>query len=182
MATRPLPAAPPPLTDAGLLAALRRGEADALGAAYHRYAPELLLLARRLLGNAAEAEDVVQDLFVGLPEALARYEDRGQLAGWLRTLVARLALMRLRSGRRRRESPLELAPPPAARHPEPTGALTLAALLAALPEAQRLVVVLRAIEGYSHAEVAALLGIRRNAAEVRYHRALARLRELQEDS
>ncbi len=181
MATRPLPTAPPPLTDAGLLAALRRGDADALGAAYHRHAPGLLLLARRLLGSMAEAEDVVQDLFVGLPEALERYEDRGRFEGWLRTLVARLALMRLRSGRRRRESPLELAPVLATRQREPDGALTLSALLAALPEEQRVVVVLKAIEGYSHAEVAALLGIRRNAAEVRYHRALARLRELEEE-
>jgi DNA-directed RNA polymerase specialized sigma24 family protein len=43
------------------------------------------------------------------------------------------------------------------------------------------VVVLKVIEGYSHEEIAELLGIRRNASEVRLHRAIKRLRKLLED-
>ncbi len=181
MATRPLPTAAPLLRDADLIPALRRGNPDALGTVYRWHAPALLRLAARLLGSRTEAEDVVQDLFVGLPEALGSYEERGQLIGWLRTIVVRLALMRIRGGRRRRETPLELSPAPHARDHEPTTGLTLAALLARLPEEQRTVVVLRTIEGYSHAEVAELLGVRRNTIEVRFHRAMARLRELLEE-
>ena len=181
MATRPLDTGPPPLADIDPLPGLRQGDPDALGAAYHRYAPELVLLTGRLLGSLTEAEDVVQDLFVGLPEALDRYEERGQFHAWLRTLAVRLALMRLRSRRRRRETPLDLAPAAPAPPHEPTAGLTLTALLARLPEDQRAVVLLRTIEGYSHAEVAELLGVRRNTVEVRFHRAMARLRELLED-
>jgi RNA polymerase sigma-70 factor (ECF subfamily) len=51
-----------------------------------------------------------------------------------------------------------------------------------LPEDQRVVVVLKAIEGYSHDEIAELLGIRRNSSEVRFHRALQRLRKVLEAS
>ena len=180
MATRPLPFPAPALTDPDSLPALRRGDPDALGALYHHHAPALLLLARRLLGSAAEAEDLVQDLFVGLPEALAHYQERGSLGPWLRTVATRMALMRLRSRRTRGEVALGTTPLSAAPATEPADRMTLTTLLAQLPEEQRVVVVLRSIEGYSHAEVAELLGLRRNTVEVRYHRALERLRDLLE--
>lgn len=175
MATRPIPVPQPVLTGADLLAALQRGDPAALGAVYRRHAPALLLAARRLLGDAAEAEDVVQDAFVALPEALGRYREEGKLGGWLRTLVMRLALMRLRKGRRTGRMPDTLAAPAG---PEAEGRITLAALLARLPEEQRVVVVLRTIEGYAPEEVAELLGVRRNTVDVRLHRAMARLRTL----
>ena len=101
MATRPLPFPAPALTDPDSLPAIRRGDPDALGALYDHRAPAILLLARRLLGSAAEAEDLVQDLFVGLPEALAHYQERGSLGPWLRTVATRMALMRLRRRRTR---------------------------------------------------------------------------------
>lgn len=182
MTSTPLSAITPVLPDAAPLDALRRGDAGALSEVYRQHGPALRLLARRLLGSSSEADDLVQDLFVGLPEALERYEERGRFGEWLRRIVVRLALMRQRSGRRRRESPLELVPAAAPlRTPEPASAVSLTSLLASLPREQRTVVVLRAIEGYSHAEIAELLGIRRNTVEVRYHRALRRLRQLLEE-
>ncbi len=182
MTSSPLSAGAPPSIDAAPLEALRRGEISALSEVYRCHAPGLRLLARRLLGSASEADDLVQDLFVGLPEALERYEERGRFGEWLRRIVVRLALMRQRSGRRRRESPLELVTASARpRTPDPTARLSLSRVLATLPEEQRMVVVLRAIEGYSHVEVAELLGVRRNTVEVRYHRALQRLRQMLED-
>jgi RNA polymerase sigma factor (sigma-70 family) len=81
----------------------RLGEAEALAALYHRHGQQLFGLAWWLTGSHADAEDVVQDLFVGLPEALRRYEERGRLEAWLRAVVVRLVLMRKRAERRRRE-------------------------------------------------------------------------------
>lgn len=151
---------------------------DALSRLYQLHARELLGLARRLTGSIADAEDVVQDLFVGLPEALRRYDERGYLRGWLRRLTVRLALMRLRSGRLRRESDLDdrIAASRAAEHRQVHEAIDR------LGPDDRAIVVLKIVEGYEHAEIAELLGIRRNASEVRLHRALARLRkQLEED-
>src|ERR1041385_7338628 len=65
---------------AALIAAARRGSADALGALYDRHAGPLLAIAYRLLQSRADAEDVVHDVFVGLPELLRKYEERGALA------------------------------------------------------------------------------------------------------
>lgn len=174
-ATQAIPAA---LDEPALVARLRRGEMDALRDLYQLHATELLGLARRLTGSIADAEDVVQDLFVGLPEAISKYQERGYLRAWLRQLTVRLALMRIRSGRLRRESDLDeaLASKRSTDHRQVHEAI------ASLSADDRAIVILKVVEGYDHAEIAELLGIRRNASEVRLHRALARLRKrLEED-
>jgi RNA polymerase sigma-70 factor (ECF subfamily) len=180
--TLPSHIAPPaPATDADLVARIRAGDGDALSCAYYRHAGTLLTLAARLLHSGPDAQDVVQDLFVGLPEALENYQERGQLLAWLKTAVVRLGLMRLRAQRRRQETVLWPATLDAS---GVAGAapdrLDMARAMARLPDAERAVVVLRALEGYSHDEIAELLGIRRNTAEVRFHRGLNRLRKLLE--
>lgn len=159
------------------MARLRAGEMDALREVYQLHATDLLGLARRLTGSVSDAEDVVQDLFVGLPEAIAKYQERGYLRAWLRRLTVRLALMRLRSGRLRREVYLDGSEPSVTR----SDARQVHEALAMLGPDDRAIVVLKIVEGYDHAEIAELLGIRRNASEVRLHRALARLRKLLEE-
>src|ERR1043166_6892275 len=77
---------------AALTAAARRGSADAV---YRPHAGPVLPIAYRLLQSRADAEDVVHDVFVGLPELLRKYEERGALAAWLKTVTARVALARL---------------------------------------------------------------------------------------
>jgi len=72
------------------------GDLAALGGLYDRYAGILLAVAYRLLMSKDDAEDVVHDVFVGLPEAFRRYEERGALAGWLKRVTVRVALSRLR--------------------------------------------------------------------------------------
>src|SRR5215510_7288038 len=83
-------------SDARLVADAALGAPDALAALYSRYAKQLLAVAYRLLQTTQDAEDVVHDVFVGLPEALRRYEERGSLGSWLHKITARVALMRLR--------------------------------------------------------------------------------------
>ncbi len=165
-----------------LIDRLRAGEADALTLAWQSHAATLLLLARRLLGPD-DGPDAVQDLFVALPEAMGQYREQGQFGAWLKRLLVRIALMRLRSRRRRRETPLEAETAAAPATPL-AGAerWDLTRALARLSPDQRIVVVLKAVEGYSHEEIGELLGLRRNTCEVRYHRALRLLRHSLEAS
>jgi RNA polymerase sigma-70 factor, ECF subfamily len=164
-------------TDAQLAAYAARGQADALAALYARYAKDLLATAWRLLQSRADAEDVVHDVFVGLPEALRRYEERGALGAWLRTITARLALMRLRE-----QTALPLAEVNNQDHAAAPGktdaSLTVEQVLRRLSPNLRAVLVLKEIEGFTHAEIAALLDISIGASEVRLHRALKALREM----
>jgi RNA polymerase sigma-70 factor (ECF subfamily) len=160
--------------DPALLGRVRAGDRDALSALYRVHAAEMLALAARLTGSRSDAEDVVQDLFLRLPRALARYDERGRFLPWLKQLTVRTALVRLRSGRRRRETGLvevesfwvgDSADDQAVRD-----------ALDHLSVEDRAIVILKVVEGYSHAEIAALLEIPKGTSEVRLHRALERLR------
>ncbi len=64
---------------ASLIAEARAGSPDALSALYLEHGAALFRLAYRLVGGREDAEDVVHDVFVGLPEALRRYEDPRRL-------------------------------------------------------------------------------------------------------
>jgi len=155
--------------------AVRAGNPDALAALYGEYGRALYRLAYRLTGTREDAEDVVHDVFVGLPEALGRYEERGRFASWLKRVTARVALMRLRARNRRREVALDSAAGET-EQPAPSERDGLEAAVNTLPDHLRAVLVLKEIEGYAHAEIAELLGISEGASRVRLTRALKRLR------
>jgi RNA polymerase sigma-70 factor, ECF subfamily len=165
------------ISDAQLIAEVARGDTQALALLYRRHAHELLAVAFRVLQTRADAEDVVHDVFVGLPEALRRYEERGALGAWLRKVTARVALMRLRQDSARRTEPLGHTNEPAASNTADE-ALTIERALQQLSPGLRAVLVLKEIEGFSHAEIADLLDISVGASEVRLHRALRTLRGL----
>ena len=156
-------------------AAAASGSPIAIAELYGRYGPALYRLAYRLTGTREDAEDVVHDVFVGLPEALERYEERGRVDAWLKRITARVALMRLRSGRRRPVMRLENAEIPAVSGEPP---IDLQAAVDALPIKLRSVLVLKEIEGYSHAEIADLLDISAVTSRVRLLRAMAKLRQI----
>lgn len=169
---------PSPARDpAGLAEAARGGSSAALGDLYGRFGPALFRLAYGLTASKEDAEDVVHDVFVGLPEALQGYEERGRLDAWLRRLTARVALMRLRSLRRRSEVLLESDAVGATGAPGAEG-IELQAAVDSLPAPLRSVLVLKEIEGYSHAEIGEMLNISTVASRVRLARAMARLRRL----
>jgi RNA polymerase sigma-70 factor (ECF subfamily) len=177
-----MPVSPAPLRELSeqqLLARLRTGDGEALRVIFDQYAADLHRLAHRLLGSSDDADDVVQDVFVGLPTALARYTERGTLGPWLRRITARLALMRLRGDRRRDATDLRSAPSgPHAPEPDVLLKDRLTRAIAGLSPPLRVVFVLRMIEKCSHEEIASLLGTSVSASKVRLHRALQQLRPL----
>lgn len=89
--------------ESDLVGQVAAGNPDGLAALYRLHGAALFRLARRLTASVEDAEDVLHDLFVGLPESIHKYEGRGTLIGWLKRVLVRLALMRLRAERRRRE-------------------------------------------------------------------------------
>jgi RNA polymerase sigma factor (sigma-70 family) len=153
------------------------GAPDGIAGLYRLYSGHLLLLSWRLTGSRHDAEDIVHDLFLGLPEAVRSFEHRGSFAGWLNRVATRMALMRMRSARRRREATLEDSQPVVSDSLSAEDRSDLDQHIAALPTTLRAVLVLRQIEGYSHEEVGALLGISSGASRVRFNRAVQRLRQ-----
>jgi RNA polymerase sigma-70 factor (ECF subfamily) len=165
-----------------LLRSVRGGNPSALAELYERYGPLAHRTAFRLTGSSDDADDVVQDVFIGLPEALGRYDERGRFDQWIGRVVVRVTLMRMRSVRRRADTIAARSPQ---FHPEPHGEanalhdrVAIDRALEQLAPNARVVFVLKAVEGYTHAEIADMLGVSRAAAEVRYWRAIRRLRSL----
>ncbi|MEO7104490.1 MAG: RNA polymerase sigma factor [Gemmatimonadaceae bacterium] len=156
----------------------RSGEPSAIADLYGRYATTLYQTAYRITGSRSDAEDVVHDLFVGLPSALKRYEDHGQLAAWLKRVAVRLALVRLRSNHRRSTTSLDdshtLISPDSSDSRANLDALQQKIM--ALPDTLRAVLVLNRVEGYTHDEIAALLNITSAASRTRLSRAIEMLR------
>src|ERR1043165_8907600 len=88
-------------SESDTLAAARSGSADALGTLFARHAGLVYRVALRLTASDADAQDIVQDVFVGLPEALRGYEEHGSFEAWLKRVAVRCALMRMRAAERR---------------------------------------------------------------------------------
>ncbi len=171
--------------DEPAIAGARQGSSDAIATLYRRYTAQLLRMLRSFTGSQQDAEDIVHDLFLGLPELLRSYEHRSEFYPWLRVVAVRIALMKMRASRRRErfidDWPTD-ANAPAPPH-DPWTATDLEAAIARLPESLRVVFVLRKIEDRSHAETAQLLGVSQGAVRVRYRRAVRQLRAwLERDS
>jgi RNA polymerase sigma-70 factor (ECF subfamily) len=157
------------------------GDVAAFGMIVESTSDALVRLAARLMGSVPDGEDVVQEAYLkayrGLSEG--RFDGRAQLRTWLGRIVVNTALDALRSRKR--------APTPRADLPEGAdtnaSAETRAALaeldawLTTLPPEQRVAIVLKSVEGYTSAEIAAALGCSEGAVEQRLVRARASLRQ-----
>lgn len=167
--------------DAALAGAVRKGSTEALAALYRRHADDVYRTAYRVTGSEHEADDVLQDVFVGLRRALDRYEERGSFAAWLRAVTTRTALLHLRHRRRSAVRDVDVDTEQSSRPPDAALAeerIVARQALASLPDSLRVVFVLKEIAGYSHREIAELLGIGLGTSRVRLHRAWATLEQL----
>jgi len=161
-----------------LAARIQSGSIDALEELYRATSADLLRLATRMTRDPAEAADVVHDVFIGLPAALASYEERGQLPAWLRRVTARTVIQRARARRRSEQRDTSYAADRPGTTAATDGAVTAEDALARLPMALRSVVVLKELEGMSHGEIAKTLGISATASRLRLWRGLEKLRHL----
>lgn len=136
-------------------------------------------MAYRITGTIDDADDVVQDVFAGLPNALRTYEGRGTFGAWIHRLATRTSLLVLRgSGRRGKWHRRAASEQATTSSPDRiTERLVLQEALDLMPEDLRVVFILKEVEGYSHAEIADLVGISAGASGVRLHRARKLLRK-----
>jgi len=173
--------------DKELARLIRRGDEAAFRRLVQREAPYLYGIARALVGNAADAEDLVQETFAGAFKG--RYRGESSLRTWLVGILVRQAGMLRRSPWWRRHRPLrdhDATADPAGKVESTAGGdaskgvearLDLATMLAALSPEHRAVIVLRELQGMTYEEMAAALGIPRGTVESRLHRAREELRK-----
>jgi RNA polymerase sigma-70 factor (ECF subfamily) len=165
----------------------RAGAVDAQESIYRAFQRPVRTLARRLVSRTAVAEELAQDVFIEVLQSLAQFDGRGSFAGWVRAITVRKCLMHLRSPWQRglrwvgALTDDHLVTDSAAGEREgPAAALDLERALAQLSDTARVVVWLHDVEGYTHAEIGALLGGTASLSKSQLARAHARLRELLE--
>jgi RNA polymerase sigma-70 factor (ECF subfamily) len=169
------------VTEAELVLQAQGGDQAAFGLLVERHAPMVRRLTRTILRHEEDADDAAQDAFLSAWNALHRFDPRLPLGPWL----GRIALNAARDLRRRRRvRTTEALPPSMATGGPGPDVDTERALLRArlrealkdLPERQRVAVVLFEVEGYSHAEIGAMLGIPEGTARSDVFHARRRLR------
>lgn len=157
--------------DADLLRRAASGDAGAAEALVRAHLRRLVSLARRLLGDATEAEDVAQDVFVQLWRIAPRWRDQdAKLSTWLHRVAVNACYDRLRKrgrwvGEEAAADVADAAPHPAQRLLRQQVAQAVNDALLALPERQRAAIVLCHYEEVSNIEAAAILQISVDALE-----------------
>jgi RNA polymerase sigma-70 factor (ECF subfamily) len=148
------------LDDVALVRRVQRGDLEAFEPLYRRHAGRTYALCLRLTGDGVVAAERVQDVFVRVWERIRSYRGDSAFTSWLHRLTVNVVLQDMRSTRRRESRVMlddtAIAETPAVRSDE---RMDLDTALLRLPPGARIVFVLHEIEGYSHDEIASLLGL-----------------------
>ena len=175
--------------DAELLRRVRAGERDAVDALYERFRRPAFALARRILADDVLAEDVLQDVFLGVWKDPAAFDGaRGSVSSWLLAMVHHKAVdaVRREESQRRRvgraEEELGLSVPTATRDVEDEAWTRVVSeqvrtALGVLPAPQREALTLAYYGGYTQREVAALTGAPLGTVKTRMLAGMRRLKD-----
>ena len=168
------------MSESELVAALRKGDAQAQRSAYDLHARKLYPVCLRYMGSEMAAQDCLQDSFIIIFKRIDQFRNDGPLVGWMRKVAVNVCLTALRN---RKVEEVEMGSEAELQYIEDTGALgtmtasDLIGLIRALPDGYREVFNLHAIEGYPHHEVASMLGISETNSKVRLSRARLMLQQ-----
>lgn len=181
-----------PGSDEALMLAYARGDATAFETLYARHRAALFRYVRRLVHDAALAEDLYQDVWMRVINARDRYADSARFTTWLYTIAHNRVMDHYRAARLREtgrigpgedgdEDPLEQLPDPAASTPETLLereqlVRRVVAAVDALPVAQREAFVLQQEGGLSLEGIAQVTGVNAETAKSRLRYAFAKLR------
>jgi RNA polymerase sigma-70 factor (ECF subfamily) len=158
------------------------GDMLAFETIYNTYANACYSLALRISGNAALAQDIVQEVFIKIINKISSFRNEGYFAGWVRRIVANETINRIKS-----ETRLHLVGEEEALNC-PSGDLfeqdwlsacrDLDTLVTKLSATSRAVLLLHEVEGYSHKEIAELYGKSESFSKVTLSRAYASLKKI----
>ena len=181
--------------EAALVERLKAGDEQALGSIFTRHSAKLYNVAQRILGNAADAEEVIQDVFWMAFRKANSFQGHSQFSTWLYRLTVNAALGRIRRGRKNKDVEYEEYLPKfqddghhrvrplvdwsdtlEEKYAEQETQALLARALDQLKPLDKSVIVLSDLEGFSDKEIAPMVGLTVSAVKTRLHRARLFLR------
>lgn len=161
-----------------LILNIAKGNRESLAQLYEKTRPAVYSLALSYLKNQADAQDVVQDVFVQVWNCAQGYQAKGYPMAWLMTVTRNMALQKLRADARFQElSPQQWQEIPAVENQNTAQARALLQVVfKILSEQERRIVCLHAVAGLKHREIAKLLELPLATELSKYHRALKKLK------
>lgn len=178
----------PAVADEEIVGRIRQGETELFETIMRRYNQPLFRVARSIVGDDLEAEDVLQETYVKVFEHLGQFAGTAKFSTWLTRIVVNESISRLRRQKRCEtlDDPERIhvkaklsakAPGPEEEAAQEQIRQLLEAAVDQLPDAYRSVFVMRAVNGMTTAETAQCLGLTDENVKIRMHRARARLRQ-----
>ncbi len=172
--------------DPGSVQRAARGDAKAHEIIYRAYSPPVYSVCLRFTRVPAQAEDLLQETFIEVIRSIASFRGEAPLGIWIRRVAVSKALMYLRSAWHKRGQSLdddweEVMTGSHVSHgnpAQPEQAIDLDSALGSLPAVSRTVVWLHDVEGYTHKEIAALLGKSESFSKSQLSRAYQKLRPI----
>ncbi len=175
----------PPAYDAAenCITAIASGDREALARLYEDTSAAVYGFALSILKDPHDAEDVLQDVYVKIWESAPSYRAMGNPMAWIFTITRNLALMDIR--RQNKAWPTDpddwggiFADVPSM---DPEDRLVLSALMETLGEDEQRIIILHAVAGMKHREIAELMDMSLSAVLSKYNRALKKLRSALEE-
>lgn len=169
-------------TDA-CLAGVAQKDSEALERLYHLTSAAVYGLALSTLKNTHDAEDVLHDCYVSIWSAAGQYRSAGKPLAWILTITRNLCLMKLRERKRSAEVPQEdwedyLV---ACEGMSSEDKLTVTECMSLLSDEERQIVVLHAVAGFRHREIAQVLSLPLATVLSKYSRAVKKLKKAYEE-
>jgi len=166
--------------EAALIRRIQAGDHASFRILYERHKDQVYTTAVRMLGNTADAEDVLQEIFVKVFRNIDRFECRSKFTTWLYSIAVNSCRDHLRSRGRNRETPIETEEgeiPLRAPRRSTDVSMIIEEEIRQLPEGMKTVFLLKAVEGFSHREIAEILGVSEGSSKSQYFAAKKQLRE-----
>ena len=181
-----VPVAPGRAEDLALVERCRKGDLAAFEEIYRAHSPKLYSLALRMLGNPADAEDLLQEIFLSAHRKLDGFRGEAALSTWLYRLATNQCLDYLRSRASKTsqltgtlDDEIGLSDVSSRGLADRTVAkMDLERAMAQLPEGARAAFVLHDVQGLEHREVAEVLGVAEGTSKSQVHKARLKLRAL----
>jgi RNA polymerase sigma-70 factor, ECF subfamily len=155
---------------------------EALEQLLNRYETRVFRMALTFLKDPARAEEVAQEIFLKLWQALPAYNGRASPGTWLYTIARNTCLSASRSDSFRKTLPLDATPGPVIASPAVISDMELAQSIEQLPEIQRVVITLFYLQEKRVDEVARMLGIPEGTVKSHLRRARLALREMMKET
>jgi RNA polymerase sigma factor (sigma-70 family) len=168
-----------------LIARCREGDQEAFFRLYQLYARNMYNVGYRIVNNAEEAQDVLQEAFISAFRNLEFYRGDATFGAWLKRIVVHKAINHLKKRRMERfpdDESWDIRQEEVEEEVFPHPVESVRNAIEQLPDGYRAVLSLYLIEGYDHGEIAEILGITESTSKSQFNRSKKRLRDILEQS